>query len=410
MNSPYHTSQLELASDWKDSMAALSDAPEFLPFHLPLIDEEEVAAVTDVLRSGWITTGPKVRELEKDFEQYIQARHAVAMNSGTAALHLALEAVGVKEGDEVIVPTMTFAATAEVVVYLKAKPVFADCSRNHMNIDLDDVERKITSKTKAVVPVHFGGHPCEMDRLMEIARSRNLKIVEDAAHALPARYRNQLVGTIGDVTCFSFYATKTITTGEGGAAVTENDDYADRMRIMSLHGISKDAWKRYAANGSWRYEILEAGYKYNLTDLQAALGLVQLSKCETMWRRRAAIAEKYTQALSSFDGFLIPPVADDIQHAWHLFVILVNPEAMRIHRDQVIEELKARGIGSSVHFIPLHTHPYYQKEWGYRMGQFPRAESHFDRCLSLPIYPRMTDEDVDRVIESLKDIAAKFQR
>ena len=291
--------------------------------------------------------------------------------------------------------------------------VFRDAAAKYRHKHRSREPSQCRSSARAEAKIESGGnvrYTGEMDRLMEIARSRNLKIVEDAAHALPARYRNQLVGTVGDITCFSFYATKTITTGEGGAAVTENDDYADRMRIMSLHGISKDAWKRYAANGAWRYEILEAGYKYNLTDLQAALGLVQLSKCEMMWRRRASIAEKYIQALSSFDGFLIPPVADDIQHAWHLFVILVNPEAIRIHRDRVIEELKARGIGTSVHFIPLHTHPYYQKEWGYRMGQFPCAESHFDRCLSLPIYPRMTDEDVDRVIESLKDIAAKFQR
>jgi dTDP-4-amino-4,6-dideoxygalactose transaminase len=406
----YQSPQFEFSSAKKERVAVPSAAVKFLPFHVPLIEEEDIQAVTNVLRSDWITTGPKVKEFEREFEKLTQAPHAVAVNSGTAALHLALRAIGIEAGDEVLVPTMTFAATAEVVVYLQAKPILVDCTAEHFNIDPDEVERSLTPRTKAIVPVHFGGHPCEMDRLLDIARSRNLRIVEDAAHALPARYHGRMVGTIGDITCFSFYATKTITTGEGGMATTADEEYADHMRILSLHGISKDAWKRYSATGSWRYEILEAGYKYNLTDLQAALGLVQLSKCQTMWRRRAAIAEKYTRALASFEGFQVPDVQPNIQHAWHLFVILVDPDLLRIHRNQVIEELRHRGIGTSVHFIPLHLHPYYQQRWGYRPGQFPHAERHFERCLSLPIYPRMADEDVDYVIESLKDIAAKFRR
>ena len=385
-------------------------AARFLPFHVPLIEEEDIQAVTNALRSNWITTGPKVKQFEQEFERFTQAPHAVAVNSGTAALHVALRAIGVKEGDEVLVPTMTFAATAEVVVYLRARPIFVDCSAEHFNIDPDQIESNLTPRTKAIMPVHFAGHPCDMDRLLEIAKTFNLRIVEDAAHALPSFYRGRMVGTIGDITCFSFYATKTITTGEGGMATTSNEEYADHMRILSLHGISKDAWNRYSATGSWRYEILEAGYKYNLTDLQAALGLVQLGKCETMWRRRAAIAEKYRRALASFDGFQVPAVRPNIQHAWHLFVILVDPEVLRIHRDQIIEKLRQRGIGTSVHFIPLHLHPYYQQNWGYRPGEFPHAERHYARCLSLPIYPRMSDEDVDYVIENLKDIADEFRR
>ena len=385
-------------------------ATKFLAFHLPLIEEEEIQAVTDVLRSGWITTGPKVKQFERDFGKFIGTRHAVAVNSGTAALHLALEAIGLGEGDEVIVPTLTFAATAEAVLYFKAKPVLVDSTPDTFNLDPDEVVRAISPRTKAIIPVHFGGQPCEMARLLEIARHHGLKVIEDAAHALPARYRGKTVGTLGDITCFSFYATKTLTTGEGGMATTGNDEYAERMRIMSLHGISKDAWKRYSAEGSWRYEILAPGFKYNLTDLQAALGVVQLSKCESMWARRVALANSYTRALSSLDAFHLPKVRSDVQHAWHLYAILVNPLALRIHRDQLIEELRNRGIGTSVHFIPLHTHPYYRQQWGYHDGDFPVAERYFDRCISLPLYPAMSDDDLDSVIEALTDIAFKFRR
>lgn len=388
----------------------LSTATKFLPFHVPLIEEEEIQAVTEVLQSGWITTGPKVKEFEKEFAKFTGASHVLAVNSGTAALHLALDAVGLEDEDEVLIPTMTFAATAEAVLYFRAKPVLVDCARDTFNMDPDEVEKAMTARTKAIIPVHFGGHPCEMDRLLEMAKYHHLKVVEDAAHALPARYKGKMVGTLGDITCFSFYATKTITTGEGGMAATENVDYADRMRLLSLHGISKDAWKRYSANGSWRYEILEVGYKYNLMDLQAALGLVQLAKCEAMWKRRATLALRYNQGLASLDAFRIPQVHADVQHAWHLYVILVDPTVLRIHRDQVIEELRQRGIGTSVHFIPLHLHPYYQKRWGYRAGQFPLAEDYFDRCISLPLFPRMSDQDADRVLEGLKDIAYQFRR
>jgi len=250
----------------------------FLPFHVPDIGDEEIQAAVETLRSGWLTTGARVSQFEADFGRYVGCRHAVAVNSGTAALHLALDAVGVQEGDEVLVPTMTFAASAEVVLYFKAKPVLVDCRRSTMNLDPDQLEKAITTKTKAIMPVHIGGQPCDMDRILEIARVRHLKVIEDAAHALPTRYRGRMVGTIGDITCFSFYATKTITTGEGGMATTEHPEWAERMRIMSLHGISRDAWKRYTAEGSWYYEILYPGYKYNLTDVAAALGIEQLKK------------------------------------------------------------------------------------------------------------------------------------
>jgi len=385
-------------------------ADKFLPYHVPFIGEEEIRAVVEVLRSGWITTGPRVKAFEEAFARYLDVRHAVAVSSCTAGLHLALEAIGLKEGDEVLVPTLTFTATAEVVAYFKAKPVLVDCEPNYFNLDVRDAARKVNSRTRALIPVHFAGHPCDMEAVGELARTHRLTVVEDAAHALPAKYRGHFLGTLSPLTTFSFYATKTITTGEGGMVTTDDERLASRIRLMRLHGMSHDAWKRYSREGSWRYEVLEAGYKYNLTDIHAALGLVQLAKCDAMWQRRAAIAERYNDALSSLDAYRLPQVAPDVQHAWHLYVILVDPVVLRIHRDQVIEELSQRGIGTAVHFIPLHLHPYYQGRWGYRPGQFPVAENYFDRCISLPIYPSMTDADVNRVIDSLRDIAAKFHR
>jgi perosamine synthetase len=386
-------------------------ATKFLPFHRAQIGEDEIDAVVEVLRSGWLTTGPRVREFEAAFAHYTGASHAVAVNSCTAALHLSLAAIGLSEGDEVILPTMTFAASGEVVLYFKARPVFVDCEDGSFHIDPERIEQAITSRTRAILPVHYAGSPADMDRILEIASKHGLKVIEDAAHSLPARYKRRMVGTFGDITCFSFYATKTLTTGEGGMATTENPDFANRMRILSLHGISRDAWKRYTAEGSWRYEILEAGYKYNLTDLQAAIGLAQLANCDAMCAKRAALSERYTRALAPLDGFETPrPARYDCDHAWHLYVVQVNPAALRIDRDRVIEELKQRGIGTSVHFIPLHLHALYRKGSGYRAGQFPVAEKCFARAISLPIYPAMNEEDADRVTEALYDIAREFRR
>jgi perosamine synthetase len=332
------------------------------------------------------------------------------VSSCTAALHLSLDAARLSEGDEVLVPTLTFAATGEVVTYFKAKPVLVDVDPIHFNLSVDAAKRKITPKTKVIIPVHFGGHPCRMDSILDLAATRGLTVIEDAAHAIPAKFRGQNIGTLSPMTAFSFYATKTLTTGEGGMVTTNDDALANRVSLMRLHGMSRDAWKRYNAEGTWRYELTEAGYKYNFTDPQAALGLVQLSHCEEMWRRRAKIAQKYDSALMLLEAYRTPQTAQDVQNAWHLYVVLVKPSALRIHRDRVIEELRQRGIGTSVHFIPLHLHPYYQKNWGYRPGEFPVAEDYFDRCISLPIYPRMTDEDVNQVVEALQDISIKFRR
>jgi dTDP-4-amino-4,6-dideoxygalactose transaminase len=383
---------------------------QFLPFHVPDIAEDEIQAVADTLRSGWLTSGARVRQFEADFARYVGSQHAVAVNSGTAALHLALDAVGVGEGDEVLVPTMTFAASAEVVLYFKAKPVLVDCRWDTMNMDPEQIEKAITAKTKAIMPVHIGGHPCDMDHLLEIARTRHLKVIEDAAHALPTRYQGRMVGTIGDITCFSFYATKTITTGEGGMATTENPEWAERMRIMSLHGISHDAWKRYTAEGSWYYEILSPGYKYNLTDVAAALGVQQLKKCERFWELRRRCASWYNEGFKDVPEVTVPFVAPDVQHAWHLYVIQLNLERLRISRNAFIERLRRENIGTSVHFIPLHLHPYYRDTFGYRPEDFPNASAVFERIISLPIYPKLTEADAQRVIDTVRTLVRQHRR
>jgi dTDP-4-amino-4,6-dideoxygalactose transaminase len=377
---------------------------EFLPFHVPHIDEAEIQAVVATLRSGWLTSGPQVKAFERSFAELIGVPHAVAVNSGTAALHLALEAVGVAEGDEVIIPTMTFAATAEVVTYLKAKPILVDCQPDTLNIDPSLIERAITHRCKAIIPVHFGGQPCEMETILTIARRHGLKVIEDAAHALPARYGGQLVGTLGDITCFSFYATKTITTGEGGMITTSNDQYAERMRMMSLHGISKDAWKRYTAEGSWYYEVLFPGYKYNLTDIAAAIGIEQLKKCAWFWERRQHIAATYDRAFADLPEIIRPSCRKDVQHAWHLYVIQLELARLQKSRNDFIEALRNRRIGTSVHFIPLHLHPYYREVCGYVASDFPVATAVSQQIVSLPIYPNMTTADVEDVIANVRTI------
>jgi len=390
--------------------STLLSRTKFLPYHIPLIGEEEITAVVATLRSGWLTTGAKVKEFEDDFKAKVGARHAVALNSCTAALHLALEAVGVKAGDEVIVPTMTFAATGGVVTYLGAKPVLIDCRPDDLTLDVNQMEQVITPKTKAIIPVHFAGHPCEMIQLMEIARAYKLRVIEDAAHSLPAWYQGVMVGAIGDITCFSFYATKTITTGEGGMATTQNAEWADRMRMMSLHGISRNAWSRYSANGSWSYDICHAGHKYNLTDLAATLGIEQLKKCDQFYEIREHYAGLYNQGLKDLSEITCPSVARNVQHAWHLYVIQLDLDQLRIGRNEFIDILKKYNIGTSVHFIPLHLHPYYQQTYGYRAGDFPNARTCFERIISLPIYPKMTEADIDYVIEVIREVIRHYRR
>jgi dTDP-4-amino-4,6-dideoxygalactose transaminase len=383
---------------------------EFLPFHVPAIGEEEIAAVVEVLKSGWLTTGAKVHEFEKQFSQFVGSRHAVALNSATAALHLALKAVGVREGDEVIVPTMTFAATAEVALYVGAKPVLVDCEPDTLNMDPAILEAALTPKTKAIIPVHFAGQPCDMNNILRFARAHGLKVIEDAAHALPATDRSRMIGSIGDITCFSFYATKTLTTGEGGMATTDNPQWAEKMRMLSLHGISHDAWNRYGAEGSWYYEIFSVGYKYNLTDIAASLGLAQLKKCHALAAARRRIAEAYNAGFADLAEIRTPVCRHGIQHAWHLYVIQLELERLTIGRRDFIEALREKNIGTSVHFTPLHLHPFYRRNFGYRPADFANASSVYERIVSLPIYPKMTAADVDDVIAAVRGIVETHRR
>jgi perosamine synthetase len=376
----------------------------FLSFHKPQIGDEEISAVVETLRSGWLTTGPRVHEFENAFANYVGAANAVAVNSCTAALHLALDAIGLREGDEVLVPTMTFAATAEVVHYFKARPILVDCEPDTLNIDPANLERAISPRSRAIIPVHYAGHPCEMNRITEIARSHQLHVIEDAAHALPASYRGQMVGTLGNLACFSFYATKTLCTGEGGMVTTANAEYAGRVRTMSLHGISKDAWKRYSAEGSWYYEIVAPGFKYNMTDIAAALGLAQLAKCDRMREARRRIAGIYDQGLESLGKVATPVVRDGVEHAWHLYPMRLELEQLRISRDEFVAMMREHNIGTSVHFIPLHLHPYYRNTHQYRPQDFPNASDAYKRLVSLPIYPSMTNDDASDVIQAVRDI------
>jgi perosamine synthetase len=383
---------------------------EFIPFHKPAIGEEEIRSVVETLRSGWLTTGPKVKTFEAEFARYTGSAHAVAVNSATAALHLALEAVGIKSGDEVIVPTMTFTATAEVVLYLGARPVLVDCRTDDLNIDVDRIEAAISNNTKAIIPVHIAGRPCAMDQILSIAQRHGLRVIEDAAHALPASHLGRKVGAIGDITCFSFYATKTITTGEGGMATTDNPEWSERMRMMSLHGISHDAWDRYTEQGSWYYEVVRPGFKYNMTDIAAALGIEQLKRCDDFYQARLRIAQRYDEAFADLPEIESPAGSSGMQHAWHLYIIQLNLDRINIDRRDFIKALNSRRIGTSVHFIPLHLHPFYKQTYGYRASDFPQASTAFERIVSLPIYPIMTEQDVSYVIGAVRDLVQEYRR
>src|SRR5437667_4604922 len=386
------------------------DAREFIPFHAPEIGDAEIESVVETLRSGWLTSGTKVKRFEDDCAEYFGSKHAVAVNSGTAALHLALDAIGIRQDDEVIVPTMTFTATAEVVLYFKAKPVLVDCQRDTLNLDPNQIEAAITSKTKAIIPVHFGGQPCDMEPILKIAKAHKLHVIEDAAHALPAGYQGEKIGTIGDITCCSFYATKTITTGEGGMDTTDNPEWAERIRMLSLHGISHDVWNRYSAEGSWYYEILCPGYKYNLTDIAASLGVEQLDNCNVFFEARRQIARAYNEGFADLPEIKTPVCRPDVQHDWHLKSIHLQLERLSINRRDFIEALREKNVGTSVHFIPLHLHPYYRNTFGYRPGDFANASAVFERIISLPIYPKMTDADVNDVVEAVRSLVEEYRR
>ena len=383
----------------------------FVPFHRPSIGQEEFDAVRRVLNSHWLTTGPAVQQFEREFAAYIGCKHALAVTSATAALQLALDAIGLREGDEVLIPTYTFASTGEVVTYFGARPVLCDSIPGGFNIDPNDVEARITAKTRAIIPVHISGEPCDLDAIHSIAKRHHLHVIEDAAHSLPAAFQGRRIGTISELTAFSFYATKTITTGEGGMIVTDNDDFADRITRMRLHGISGDAWKRYSKEGSWYYEILAPGFKANMCDLLAALGSAQLAKCDHFAQRRRSIAESYCRAFAGMEELQLPSMPrKGTEHAWHLFILRIRPEMLSIHRNEFVEQLKKKGIGTSVHFIPLHLHPFYKSAYGYASGDFPNAEESYSRCLSIPIFPDMSESELNRVVRSVSDVICEHRK
>jgi len=379
-----------------------------IPFHRPSITQSELDAVAGVLRSGWLTTGPKVKELEEAVATYVRpgaaapAPHAVALSSCTAALHLALIAAGVKEGDEVVTSPYTFVATGETILWVGARPVLADVERATKNLDPAALKRALTPKTRAIVSVSIAGHPCRAAEIAAIARERGIPVIEDAAHSLTARIGETPVGTQADITCFSFYATKGVTAGEGGMVVTAREEWAERIRRLSLHGLSAAAWSRYDKGGWWEYDVTELGYKYNMTDIQGALALAQMGRAEKMRERREAIARRYAGALRGIEGLATPVVGDGLRHAWHLYQIAVNPKLSRLDRGALARALREEGIGASVHFKPLHLFPYYQERLGVQAGQFPTAEDCFEETLSLPIYPDLTDADADRVAQRIR--------
>jgi len=379
----------------------------FLVFGQPKIEQPEINEVVDSLKSGWIGTGPKVHKLEEMFAKYKGTKYAIALNSCTAALHLSLLAIGIEPGDEVIVPTMTFASTANTVVHVGAIPIFADCERDTMNIDTKDIERKITPKTKAIIPVHFAGRPCNMDVIMDIAKNHNLKVIEDCAHAIETEYHGKKAGTFGDLGCFSFYVTKNIVTGEGGMAITNNEDYANIIKIMGLHGMSKDAWKRFSDSGYKHYQVLYAGYKYNMMDIQAAIGIHQLPRVDKYWERRHEIWNRYNEAFQDLPVFTPVPSKPNTKHAHHLYTLLLDIDKLNITRDEFLDEMTKNNIGVGVHYIALHLNPYYRKNFGYKQGDFPNAEWVSDRTVSLPFSAKLTNEDVEDVVETVKVILGK---
>jgi len=375
----------------------------YLKFSEPSISEEEINEVAQTLRSGWLTTGEKSKAFEDKFAGYTEADHAVSVSSGTAALFLSLIVSDIHPGDEVITTPFTFISTANVIHHLGAKPVFVDIEEDTYNIDPAKIKEALTPKTKAIIPVHYSGQPCNMKSIMKIARDHDIQVIEDAAHALGAEYYGKKVGSLGNLTCFSFFPTKNITSGEGGMITLNDNQKAERLIRLRLHGMSKDGWKRYAKEGSWYYEVHEAGYKFNLSDINAALGLIQLTKVDKLNQKRAALVEHYLKALSEIPGIKTLTVRPEMKNSWHIFPIWVDKKTLGIDRDTLIKELWKRNIGTSVHFIPVHFQPFYQEKYKYKKGDFPVTEKVYEGILSLPLFPNMEERDIRDVVEAIKD-------
>ncbi|HKC83246.1 MAG TPA: DegT/DnrJ/EryC1/StrS aminotransferase family protein [bacterium] len=407
------TTPLQRAPTVPERVTALSRVAsprrDFLPFSPPLIGEEEIQEVVDTLRSNWITTGPKAKRFEQEFAAYLGAPAALALNSCTAGLHTALATLGIGPGAEVITTTMTFAASVNVIEHVGARPVLVDVEPDTLNLDPVLVAAATTPRTRAILPVHYAGHPAPLDAIGELASAKGLTVIEDAAHALPARHKGRPIGSGANPTAFSFYATKNLTTAEGGM-LTGDAEFVARARILSLHGMNRDAWKRYDRGGHWYYEVVAPGFKYNMTDIQAALGLWQLRKLAGFQERRRALVRMYNAGFAGLDALELPIQRPGVEHAWHLYVVRLRPDVLRIDRDAFIEELSQRNIGTSVHFIPIHVHPYYRDKYGYRPESFPVAYTNYRRMVSLPLNPGLSDQDVADVIEAVLDVVRRHRR
>ncbi|MRR35661.1 DegT/DnrJ/EryC1/StrS aminotransferase family protein [bacterium] len=381
----------------------------FLPFSPPFLGPEEIGEVIDTLKSDWITTGPKARQFETDFAGFIGAEAALAVSSATDAMQVGLAALGVRPGDEVITTAMTFCSTVHVIEHLGARPVLVDVEPDTLCVDPDAVERAVTEKTRGILPVHIYGHPCDMNPLLEVAAARGLFVLEDAAHSLPARYNGQAIGTIGTATAFSFYATKNMTTAEGGM-LTGDADLIAKARMWSLHGMSRDAYKRYSAEGSWFYEVVLPGFKCNMTDIQASIGIQQLKKLPHFQERRREVVGRYHSAFGELPEVMVPVEREGCESAWHIYPLRLNLDMLTIGRSEFIEELKARNIGASVHFIPIHIHPYYRDKYRFAPEDFPIAFANYRRLVSLPLHPRLSEQDVNDVVEAVRDVITKYRR
>ena len=377
---------------------------EFLPYATQWFDDKEIEEVVDVLKSSWITTGPKLRLFENKFKKYIGSKFAIAVNSGTAALHVSTSSIDIKPGDEVITTPFTFVASANCVVYRGGTPIFADIKKDTYNIDPNEIRKKITSRTKAIIPVHFAGQPCDMDEILEIAEENDLNIIEDAAHAIDAEYKGKKIGNISNLTTFSFHPVKNITTAEGGMVTTNNEELNDKLLMFRTHGISRDAVKRFGKEGGFYYDMQYLGYRYNLSELHSALGIHQLDKLESFQKRRREIVEIYNKELQTIEEITIPYVKDKVKHSWHLFVIQLEIEKLKVDRDYIFKALREENIGVNVHYIPVHYHSYYANKYGLKKGMLPTVEWLFPRILTIPIFPKMSNDDVYDVINALEKV------
>jgi dTDP-4-amino-4,6-dideoxygalactose transaminase len=385
----------------------MSNSPndDFLPFSRPSISQEAIDEVVTCLKSGWITTGPRVKQFEEDLKTYLGAPHVLALTSATAGLHLVLVALGLKPGDEVITTPMTFAATLNTIVLAGGRPVLVDVEPGTYNIDVTKIEKAVTKRTRAIMPVHFAGLPVDLDPLYDIAKKHNLRVIEDAAHAIGTEYKGRRIGSFGDIQVFSFHPNKNMTTGEGGCVATRDEKLASDVALLRFHGMDREAWNRFGKKGTQHYEIITPGYKYNMMDIQAALGLHQLKQLDGFIKRRTAIALRYQKVLADWPGWTLTTApAYQHLHAWHLYTPLINPDSAKMDRDAFMQGMKERNIGTGLHYRAVHLYPYYREQFGFKRGDFPNAETISDRIVSLPLFPAMTDADQDRVIAAMKDL------